>query len=99
MDHVRTNLSHANNFDVSADVDTQGVVWVADNAGGISTQEIPDVGWSRVWKLPAGTSIPSELTVWNDVPGHWTWDPARRMPLGEYAAALATVNGLFTRIK
>ncbi len=50
------------------------------------------------WRLPAGYRYPDELEVWEDDPGHWTWAPARDMPLTEYKAALQRANANFVRI-
>jgi hypothetical protein len=45
--------------------------------------------------LPAGTTYPGDLIVVNDHGNHWSWEPLKDMPLDDYKAALATVNGNF----
>jgi hypothetical protein len=99
MDRVRTDLSHPGGFDIRATADALGAGWVDTNVGGISTLAAPDPQWIKVWKLAAGASLPPELRVWNDLPGHWSWEPAYRMRLIGYVAALASVNALFVRTR
>lgn len=99
MTHIRTNLSHPVNFDVEAEIDPSGAIWVKVNSGGLSTWELPTPTWDKVWKLPAHSNFPTSLKVWNDAPGHWSWDPASKMSLHDFRMALSIVEGLFTRIK
>lgn len=92
LDHVRTGR------DVDVWADTAGQIWVSANGKGISVWEAPDPAWAKVWRLPAGATIPAELMLWTDVPGHWVLQPSRDMLLTTYEDSLRTVNGQFVRV-
>jgi hypothetical protein len=70
-----------------------GVDWVIGRSGGASTQQAPG-GLRGTWyALPANTTYDDAiLYVWNDYPGHWSWEPRHDMPLSDYVAALAALN-------
>jgi hypothetical protein len=70
---------------------------VQAGSGGMSTMEAPDNTIRGTWwRLAAGTDYnDSLLLVWNDYANHWSWDPAKDMPLSDYMSALADVNSKF----
>lgn len=74
-----------------------GVDWVQMATGGASTRSVAyrlrRAG--RWWRIPAGTNYPDALVVYNDHGNHWVWEPAHDMPLFDYVAALAGMNGTF----
>jgi hypothetical protein len=84
MDNVRTQ-------DVTQ-VTENGVVYVLPNTGGISTSTSAAGLSTTVWKIPKATTYPDTLKVWNDSPGHWAWEPAAKMTLSSFTAALAGMN-------
>jgi hypothetical protein len=95
LDKVRTE---GPNRDVDTQVDHDGRVWVIANGKGMSTSEAPDSDWRGVpWRLPKGHLYTTRLLVWNDMPGHWVWQPAKDMLLSEYVSALSGSNGQFVR--
>jgi len=85
------------------DVDTFVVpnskdIWVsAANKNGASCWSAADPGWTKPWRLGAGTIYPDSLHLWNDdnPPGHWSWAPAFDMPLADFKAALGVVTAQF----
>ena len=84
-------------FDIDTYTDSQGVVWVKANSGGVSTWEKPDVAWSKTWRLPGGSNFSSDLRVWSDAPGHWLWEPMVDMQIQRYRDALTQASNLFVR--
>jgi len=99
LEYVRTDITHPSKFDIIELRDAQNLGWVDVNSGGISVFETPDDQWTKIWKLSAGFPLPLELHVWNDVPGHWSWDPAQKMLLSDYIRVLGSVSVMFTRVK
>lgn len=77
----------------------QGIDWVLAGAGGASTLEMP-LGLGGTWyRLPQGVQYDDAiLYVWNDAPGHWSWEPAQDMLLADFTAALAALNPEFIRV-
>jgi hypothetical protein len=73
-----------------------GVDWVVGRSGGASTQDV-QTGLRGTWySLPQGTTYDDAvLFLWNDYPGHWSWEPAQDMLLDAYVAALAALNAEF----
>ena len=92
LDHVRPGR------DVDVWPDTTGQVWVRANGKGVSTWDAPDPNWSQPWRLPAGAAYSNDLMLWNDMPGHWLFVPARDILLSDYVAALAAVNAQFVKV-
>lgn len=72
-------------------------IWVSAAAGNGASCWNALGNWRKPWRLPAGSSYPDTLRLWNDdnPPGHWTWAPAYDMPLDDFKAALAIVTQLF----
>lgn len=75
-----------------------GDQWVRAGSGGVSTFETPQNWRGPTWILHAGSDIPDELVIRNDVPGHWMWEPSRDMLLADYVAALEKMNGWFVKV-
>ena len=48
--------------------------------------------------MPAGVAYSGDLTLWNDMPGHWVFVPVRDILLSDYVAALAAVNAQFVKV-
>jgi hypothetical protein len=93
MDYVR----------VPADVTTQnsnGIDYVTGKSGGVSTYESRDAGLGGTWwRLPGGSDYDDNALFLNDEQnGHWEWQPEHDMPLDDYKAALALLNGKFTLV-
>ena len=87
LDHVRErDIVH---------VVRQGVTWVRAGTGGVSTFDTPGPLRGRWWVLSAGYDYGPLLIVWNDHGSHWSWEPARDMPLTEYRTLLGAANGAF----
>src|ERR1019366_1369452 len=90
MENVRIKFPDP---DIDTFTDTQGVVWVRGDSGGVSTWEAPVTGLKgKSWRIPAGTPFSDQLRVWNDQPGHWSWEPVQDMSLSEFKDALFDVN-------
>jgi hypothetical protein len=84
--------------DVDSYVDAWSqAIWVSAAAGNGASCWNALGNWRKPWRLPAGSSYPDTLRLWNDdnPPGHWTWAPAYDMPLDDFKAALALVTQLF----
>jgi len=76
-----------------------GDEWVRANTGGVSTDEEVDPDWlGTPHRLPADITIPDELVLTPDGPGHWLWEPSKDMPLIDYLHALETINGQFEKV-
>lgn len=74
--------------------------WVrGPKQGGASTLEAP-LGLRGTWyQLPKGTPYDDgALFLWNDYPGHWSWEPAQDMPLVIFLNALKGLNSSFVRM-
>lgn len=89
---------------VPPDIETytvKGVVWVKARTGGISTTETkPKTGQEKGWwKASAGTKVSPKLTVRNDKPNHWAWEPTVDMPLDDYISLLKEANKHFVKLK
>jgi hypothetical protein len=64
-----------------------GADWVlGPQQGGASTLEVPQ-GLRGTWyRLPQGIFYDNAiLYLWNDYPGHWSWEPAQDMLLAGLA--------------
>jgi hypothetical protein len=74
-----------------------GVDWVlGSRVGGASTLATPIALKGTWYRLPQGTIYDSSIfDLWNDYPGHWSWEPAQDMLLDTYVAALAALNAEF----
>jgi hypothetical protein len=91
LDHVRPGR------DVHV-FERDGAEWVEGRSGGVSTFSRMGVQPAIWWRLPVGSSFDEvRLVLWNDHGQHWSWEPARDMPLSEYREALATANAQFVR--
>ena len=76
-----------------------GVDWVlGPRRGGASTLDAP-LGLGGIWyRLPRGTIYDDAVFfLWNDFPGHRSWEPARDMELAAYLDALRALNQEFVR--
>jgi hypothetical protein len=74
--------------------------WVrGPKQGGASTLEVP-IGLRGTWYLlPKGTGYDDAiLFLWNDYPGHWSWEPAQDMLLVNFLDALKGLNTSFVRM-
>jgi hypothetical protein len=71
-------------------VDKDGFVYPVN--GGVSSTDNVQRGkpW---WKFPKEASPPAEITVRNDKPTHWAWEPSRKMKFTDYVAALKSSIG------
>jgi hypothetical protein len=95
LDRVRTGP----NGDVDTFVDAMGDVWVRSNGRGMSSADSPEPSWrGAIWKLPQGHIYSELLIVWEDLPGHWVWQPVRDMLLSNYEDALAQSNARFEKL-
>jgi hypothetical protein len=67
--------------------------------GGASTLDAP-MGLRGTWyHLPKGTTYDDAvLSLWNDYPGHWSWEPAQDMQLSAYLDGLRALNAEFIRL-
>jgi hypothetical protein len=98
LDNVRTATVTADP-DVDTYFDANGTELVQANGKGVSTEDSPKTTWrGPAWRLPRGSWYSDNLVVWNDIPGHWTWAPARDMPLDDYKAALRLANTNFVKV-
>jgi hypothetical protein len=84
-----------------ADVATyqnNGIEFVRGRSGGVSTYESKDPTLNGTWhKLDAGSDYDDKtLFLKDDQNGHWDWQPEHDMPMADYKAALAVLNGKFT---
>jgi hypothetical protein len=72
---------------------------VVGRSGGASTKEMP-IGLRGTWyQLPQGTTYDDAVFyVHNDYDDHWSWEPARDMPLADFVAALTALNSEFIRV-
>ena len=97
LDSVRTPTNSADP-DVDTFFDQAGIEWVQANGKGVSTADAPKATWrGQPWRLPRGSQYSDDLVVSEDDPGHWTWAPARDMPLADYKAALGLANAHFVK--
>jgi hypothetical protein len=96
LDKVRTQGAGR---DVDTRIDGTGDIWVIANGKGVSTWDALDSRWTGTpWRLPAGTTYSDLLLVWNDVSGHWVWEPVGDMRLSEYEDILACASVQFVRV-
>jgi hypothetical protein len=87
-------------IDVTVFTGPDGGIWVRGTPnGGASMTSAPyrlrRPQTSRWWRLPAGSPYPGILTLRHDHGSHWMFEPCKDMPLGDYLAALRSVNNLF----
>jgi hypothetical protein len=77
-----------------------GVDWVlGPRQGGASTLDAP-IGLRGTWyHLQKGITYDDAVFyLWNDYPGHWSWEPAQDMQLSTYLDALRALNAKFIRL-
>jgi hypothetical protein len=85
--------------DVDTLTDHAQTVWAIANGKGVSSSDAVDPTWTgKPWHLPAGSTFPDSLQVWEDDPGHWVWEPVSTMKLEDYRNALASVNPQFVKV-
>lgn len=76
------------------------VTWVKGKQKGISTSSIPyPASQKNVWKVSKGKSYSNDLYVVNDTKNHWSWAPAKDMPLSTYVQLLQQANSLFIKVQ
>jgi hypothetical protein len=85
---------------IGKDIDTylvNGTEWVEAHSGGISTFSLqgPGRNW---WLLASGIAYSDDLLVVNDHGNHYNWEPNVDMPLSDYIALLAAIEGSFRKV-
>jgi len=71
--------------------------WLKEGSGGVSTFDSLK-GQKNWYVCEANQSIPDELVMINDRPGHYLWAPKIDMPLALYLILLKKSESLFTKI-
>ena len=71
--------------------------WLKEGCGGVSTFDNLK-GQKNWYACEAHQSIPDELVIINDRPGHYLWSPKIDMPLALYLRLLKKSESLFTKI-
>ena len=90
MTHVRVGKDVVTFFQ-------NGIEYVRAHSGGVSTFSTPGPG-RNWWVLPGESEYPDEISVINDHGDHYSWEPNVDLPLADFVALLATVEGAFARI-
>jgi hypothetical protein len=72
-------------------------LWLEEGPGGVSTFD--RLKSHKNWyACEANQSIPNELVIINDRPGHYLWSPKIDMPLALYLILLKKSESLFAKI-
>jgi hypothetical protein len=72
-------------------------LWLEEGSGGVSTFDSLK-GQKNWYACEAKQSIPDELVIINDRPGHYLWSPKIDMPLALYLILLKKSESIFTKI-
>jgi hypothetical protein len=72
-------------------------LWLEEGSGGVSTFDSLK-GKKNWYACEANQSIPDELVIINDRPGHYLWSPKIDMPLALYLILLKKSESLFAKI-
>jgi len=72
-------------------------LWLEEGVGGVSSFDSLK-GPKNWYACEANQSIPDELVIINDRPGHYLWSPKIEMPLALYLILLKKSQSLFLKI-
>jgi len=72
-------------------------LWLDEGSGGVSTFDSLK-GQKNWYACETNQSIPDELVIINDRPGHYLWSPKIDMPLALYLILLKKSESLFAKI-
>jgi hypothetical protein len=85
--------------DVDTFADHTHMIWVIANGKSVSSSDAVDPTWTgKPWRLPAGSTFPDILRLWEDDPGHWVSEPVNTMTLADYQTALGSIHPLFVKV-
>jgi len=73
------------------------IQWIEQGIGGVSTFDGLK-GTKNWYACEANQSIPDELVIINDRPGHYLWAPKIDMPLALYLTFLKKSESIFSKI-
>ncbi|MFZ5856005.1 MAG: hypothetical protein ACOYZ6_04175 [Chloroflexota bacterium] len=73
--HTQENPYGNGRIDIPVDADGN----VHPHSGGMSSVTQPLQRWKDTWAYPSGAKPPRGITIVNDKPGHWRWEPSWEM--------------------
>jgi hypothetical protein len=76
-----------------------GVDWVRAKKLGISTFSTLPADQKNWWKISKGSVYSNDLYVVNDRNDHWSWAPAKDMPLADFITLMQATHSSFTKLK